>query len=132
MTRRGRRDADEALALGLAAGKTVRDAARDAGVSEKTAFRRSADGGFRDRVNELRGEMRQRTVGRLADLSVQAVATLSELLAPGPPPAVRLNAAKAILEHMVRVWETVELQQRIAALEAERREPHAPIFASQN
>jgi hypothetical protein len=36
----GRRNADEALALALAGGQTLRDAAAAAGVAERTATRR--------------------------------------------------------------------------------------------
>jgi hypothetical protein len=42
---RGRKNADEALAL--ASGKSVREAAAEAGVSKRTAHRRLADPGFR-------------------------------------------------------------------------------------
>ena len=40
MADRGRRNADDALALGLAVGKTLRDAAAAAGMAERTAARR--------------------------------------------------------------------------------------------
>jgi hypothetical protein len=50
MAHRGRRNADEALALALASGQTLRDAAAAAAISERTAARRWADPGFRRRV----------------------------------------------------------------------------------
>ncbi len=40
---RGRRNADDALALALATGQTLRDAAQTAGIGERPASRRWAD-----------------------------------------------------------------------------------------
>jgi type VI secretion system secreted protein VgrG len=50
MAGNGRRNADEALALALTGGKTLREAAAVAGVAERTATSRWADEGFRRRV----------------------------------------------------------------------------------
>ena len=67
MAHRGRRNADEALALALATGQTLRAAAAATGISERTATRRWADPDFRRRVSEARAGMVQRALGRLAD-----------------------------------------------------------------
>src|SRR5262249_42718410 len=53
----GRRRGDNALLLALASGQTVRDAARLAGIGERTATRRLADPAYRRRVAELRAEI---------------------------------------------------------------------------
>ena len=45
---------DERLAAELAAGRTIKDAATAASVSERTAHRRVADPAFQDRVTEHR------------------------------------------------------------------------------
>jgi hypothetical protein len=68
----GRRNADEALALALAGGQTLRAAAAAAKVAERTATRRMADPAFRQRVAELRGDMVQRSLGRMADVRFNA------------------------------------------------------------
>ena len=117
MAENGRRKGDAALLLALASGETVREAARLAGIGERTATRRQADADFRRRVAELRGEMVSRAVGRLADGSTEAVAALRKLLDAGTPPAVRLGAARAILELGTKLRESVELEQRLADLE---------------
>src|SRR5262245_42645707 len=65
--RRGRSDADEALALALAGGQTIREAAAQVGVSERTAHRRLDDPKFRARVVELRSLVVMRAAGLLAD-----------------------------------------------------------------
>ena len=53
----GRHGADESLALALSTGQTLADAARAAGVWERTARRRWADPDFRRRVADLRGQV---------------------------------------------------------------------------
>jgi hypothetical protein len=59
---RGRK-AEEVLLLALACGATVEGAARQAGLSERSAYRRLADKNFRRRLREMRDDMVQRTVG---------------------------------------------------------------------
>jgi hypothetical protein len=116
MARNGRRKGDAALLLALAAGRTVRDAALAAGVGERTATRRVADPAFRRRVAELRAEMVGRALGRMADGMTEAADTLRLLLAARGE-SVRLGAARALLELGAKLRESVELEQRILALE---------------
>jgi hypothetical protein len=112
MAENGRRKGDEALLLALAAGRTVRDAAAAAGIGERTATRRMANPEFRRQVTELRADMVQRALGKLADAATEAVNTLRGLLA-GESESVKLGAARSILE----LKEAVELELRITALE---------------
>ena len=78
--------ADEALALELAAGRTVQDAARSVGVSEQTVYRRLREKRFRDRVCALRSQLLDAAAGRLADLSRYATGVLTQGMAQGPTP----------------------------------------------
>jgi hypothetical protein len=119
MADRGRRNPD-ALALALAGGATVRDAARSAGMAERTAYRLWADPTFRRRVSQLRGEMTIRAVGRLTDAMSEAVDTLRALLSCESL-GVRLGAARSVLQLGVELREASELEDRIAALEAEAK-----------
>jgi HEAT repeat protein len=113
---RGRRNADEALALALATGATLRDAAVAAGVGERTATRRWADAAFRQHVAELRGGMAARALGKMADGMSDAADQLRQLLA-AKSESVRLGAARALLELGTKLRESVELEERLAALE---------------
>lgn len=116
MAENGRRKGDAALALALASGQTVRDAAAAAGIGERTATRRLADPDFRRHVADLRADMVQRALGRMADGMADAAATLRMLLkAEGE--SVRLGAARSILELGNKLRESVELEQRLADLE---------------
>jgi len=113
---RGRSDADETLAAAIAAGRTVRDAAATAGVSERTAYRRLADEAFIARTAQLRGEMIDRAAGRLADAMGEASDVLRALLTSGED-RVKLRAASEVLTQGLRVAELVELQRRVEELE---------------
>lgn len=118
MAENGRRNrkGDTALMTALASGQTVRDAARSAGIGERTATRRVADPDFRRRVAELRAEMIGRALGQLADGMTEAAGTLRKLLAADGE-SVRLGAARSILELGNKLREAVELEERLAALE---------------
>lgn len=116
MAHRGRRNADDALALALARGATLRDAAAEVGIGERTATRRWADPGFRGRVAEFRQDMVARCLGRMADGMAGAADTLRKLLSANSEP-VRLGAARAMLELGVKVRDSVELGERLDELE---------------
>jgi hypothetical protein len=110
----------ESLAMLVASGCTIRDAAKKANCSESHAYRLSREADFRDRVCEIRSEITAQAVGRLTDLAVQAVDVLAEMLGRSNKPSVRLNAAKAILGALKPFSELGELRARLEALEAER------------
>ena len=114
---RGRRGADDRLLQLLVCGATVATAATQAGVSEATVYRRLADKEFSRKLQGLRADMVQRTSGALTAAGTESVRTLLELQKPGVAPATRLGAAKATLELGMKVRETAELEQRLAALE---------------
>jgi hypothetical protein len=114
--------------MALACGATVESAARTAGVSERTAFRRREDPEFRRRLERLRLDMAQRGAAMLTAAAMEAVKTLVDLLQSSKPAAARLGAARAILELGVRHREAAELSERIAALEdqlhSNQHDPH--------
>jgi hypothetical protein len=113
---RGRRNGDEALALALASGRTLRDAAAAAGIGERTATRRWADPAFRRRVSDLRGELVGLALGKLADGMADAAVTLRKLL-NADSEAVRLGACRAMLELTVKLRDAEEVARRLEELE---------------
>jgi hypothetical protein len=117
MSANGRKNADDVLLLALACGATVDAAAQKANVSVRTVKRRLADPAFRQRLAEVKGDMVRRTAAALSAGAVQAVSTLLSLQAAKEPVAVRLGAARAILELGMKVREAVEFEERLAALE---------------
>jgi hypothetical protein len=111
-----RRD-DSKLLVALASGATIRKAAAIAGCSETTVMRRLEQEDFRRELARLRSRMVDRAVGKLAASLAAASATLRRLL-KGQSETVRLGAARAIHE-LHRGWrESLELERRLAELEA--------------
>lgn len=117
--KRYRKKEDEALVLALACGASVEAAARQCKVCERTIYRRLGDSAFCARIQEARGEMVKRSAGMLTAAAGESVRTLLSLQKDSVPPAVRLGAARAVLELGIKVRELVDLETRIAALEAQ-------------
>lgn len=114
-----RKKGEEPLVLALACGASVEAAARQCKVSDRTVYRRLQDPGFRAQVQAARGEMVTRSAGLLTAAAGEAVRTLLSLQKDATPPAVRLGAARAVLEIGIKVREVADLEGRIAALEAQ-------------
>jgi hypothetical protein len=112
-----RKKNDTPLLLALACGATVEQAARQAGLTARTVYRRLEDPAFRRKVQRLRCEIVQRTAGTLTAAATEAVKTLLELLKGNSPAAVRLGAARSVLEIGMKVREVAELEERLTALE---------------
>ena len=112
-----RKKAEDALLLTLACGASVDQAARQCGLSTRTVYRRLADSAFRQQLQALRADLVQRTAGALTAAATEAVRTLLELQKPSAPPAVRLGAARSVLEIGMKVREVADLEERLAALE---------------
>jgi hypothetical protein len=111
----------EAAALALAAGHPLRVAAKQSGAGARTIKTWTATvPAFGRRVAELRAEMTARAVGRLADGMSFAADTLRKLLT-AKSETVRLGAARAVLEIGNKLRESIELEERITALEAGQR-----------
>ena len=80
---------DQILAAALVVGATHQEAARAAGVSERTVRRRVATPEFGQCLSQAKAEYVGRITTRLTGLSISAVDTLSALLAdPDVAPAV--------------------------------------------
>jgi hypothetical protein len=124
MPHRGRQNADEMLLMALACGATVEAAAQKAGVSRGTANRRLNDPDFRQRLQEVRSEMVQRTAGMLTAAAGEAVKTLLDLQKNTVPHASRLGAARSVLEIGIKMRESADLEARLAAVEAQLAAPN--------
>jgi len=110
--------ADRALLQALACGATVEHAARKAGVSERTAYRRLDDPAFRAQLDQLRADMVERTAGLLTGAGMGSVKTLVDLQNDvAVPPGVRRRSARDVLEMGLKFREIAELEQRLAAIE---------------
>jgi hypothetical protein len=105
--------------LALAAGHTQDEAARETGAGTRTIKTWLHDlPTFTRRITELRAEMTSRALGRLTADMASAADTLGYLSRKAKSETVRLGAARALLELGNKLRESNELEQRIAALEA--------------
>jgi hypothetical protein len=112
-----KRTKDDTAILALACGATVEKAAQQAGLNKRTLYRRLAEPDFRRQVQAVRAEMVQRLAGTLTAAGTEAVKTLLDLLKGATAAAVRLGAARAVLEIGVKFREMADLEERLATLE---------------
>jgi hypothetical protein len=118
MTRNGSSvNRQEAVALALAVGQAVQEAANTTGVGRRTIYRWFKRPAFRRRIAELRAELFGQAVGRLANLAGTAAQTLAGLL-ESQSETVRLQAARAVLDLGPRLRESTELAAQVAELRA--------------
>lgn len=113
----GRSACDEVLALGLARGLTLAEAATAAGVSERTASRRIAEPEFIARVGQMRSRLIETALGQLADGMAEAAQTLRALLKASNE-AIRLGAAKSLLELTIKIQAATEYESRLQSVES--------------
>lgn len=106
MSESGRRKRTDALALALASGETVRDAAKVAGVGEATAHRRLKDPSFRKMVDQMRDAALADALARLAAKTCAAVDVVGNLLA-SEDERTRLAAAKLLITTLVKNRDTI-------------------------
>jgi hypothetical protein len=117
MSRKRRKRGDEVLVTALACGATVEGAARKAGLSVRTVYRRQADPDFQSRLRQERAELTRRAAGLLTAASLESVRTLVELQGTASPPAARLGAARAVIDLGMKLREEADLAERVAELE---------------
>jgi hypothetical protein len=116
MPKGSRANADDTLVAYLAQGLAIEDAARKAGVSRATAFRRLQDETFKRRVREAKSAELARAQAVLSTIAVSAAVTLGKLLTSSSE-KIRLGASRVALEQAVRFRDAVSLEERISVLE---------------
>jgi hypothetical protein len=73
---------------------------------------------FCKRLQQLGADMVKRAAAALTAASVEAIKTLLSLQATSIPHAVRLGAARSIIELGAKLREVVDTEERLAAVEA--------------
>jgi hypothetical protein len=109
---------EDTLLIALACGATVEAASAQCGITTRTAYRRMQDPEFKNRLTRTRSEMIERATGMLTAAAGEAVRTLLSLQKAAVPPAVRMSAARAILEIGMKLREVVDIEERLRRLEA--------------
>jgi len=106
------------LALALASGSSIGDAAEKFGLSRRTVERWLAKPPFRRLIARLRSEMLASALGRMTGNMSRAADTVASLL-EGAEPHIRLRAARALLSLGLRMQDAVDLTERVRELERE-------------
>ncbi|GAP05915.1 phage terminase, small subunit [Anaerolinea thermolimosa] len=101
----------------LLTSKSAREAARQAGVGEKTAYRWLRLPQVQSALAEAEALMMGEVMRRLLGMQGAAADALDEIVSDRRLPAARLQAAKMILDNLLRLRSAVELETRLAELE---------------
>ncbi|MFE6742323.1 hypothetical protein [Streptomyces tubercidicus] len=106
-----------AAVLALAQGEPTRAAAKAAGVSTRTVERWCTDPEFALSVRDTRTELLNTAVGQLAAGAAEAVTALRAALVDDDG-RNRVQAARTLLDAVLSLRESLDLEQRLAAIEA--------------
>lgn len=97
---------------------TIRKAATAAGVPERTLYGWLKEPGFSAQYREARREAVAQSIARLQTYSSEAATTLYTVMKnTKASPAVRLMAARSVLEFAIKAVELEDIQARLEALE---------------
>ncbi|MEU7183075.1 MULTISPECIES: helix-turn-helix domain-containing protein [Streptomyces] len=107
-----------AAVVALARGATSEEAARESGVSGRTVRRWMEDPDFSIEVRDTRTEILSSAVGQLAAGAAEAVTALRAALVDDDG-RNRVQAARTLLDAVLSLRESLDLEQRLAALEAD-------------
>jgi hypothetical protein len=108
--------ADAALVTHLAAGVSPAGAAKLAGVSEATTYRRLADPAFLQRVEKACSDFWDRALGVMSKGVAESAIVLRKLLRSDDG-RIKLQAAKTLLEQGIKVRDLVDIARRFEELE---------------
>ena len=98
--------------------RTIGEAARVAGLSERQVGRYLADPEFSQALSEAQGIALSSLLRALVGLGEKAVQALSDALEPEQDVRSRVRAADILLGRLVTYREMLSLEERIVALEA--------------
>jgi predicted transcriptional regulator len=113
---------DARLAALVAAGKTYEEAGAELGVSKSTVARAARDPEFRRAVDAIREHAIEAGLGVLCSAFAAAAGELARLVREGTPAdAIRLGAARTVIESVLKVRDQVEVIRRLNDLEERSR-----------
>ena len=109
--------------LALLSERTYAAAAVRCGVNEKTLRRWVVeDESFKRELAQARSAMFEEGMNRTQALAAQAIDTLATLMGRTAPPAVRLGAARTVVELGIQRHDADTILRRLNELEAHQRE----------
>lgn len=97
---------------------TLRDAAKECGLSEPTLYRYLREPAFAERVREARRGLMENLQTRLQAQAAGAARVLSEIAEDETKPAAaRVSAARSLIEGALKIHEQTEIEARLKELE---------------
>ena len=102
----------------LLSSESIREAAKNAGISEATIYRQLKDETFLTAYKAVKREVVNHAVSKLQKSTGKAVKALVEIIEDSDAPAsARVSACKTILEASMKAVEIEDLEDRITNLE---------------
>lgn len=109
----------ELAILALLTEKTLKDAAKSAGISEATLWRWMQQPEFDEKYKDAKRQSITQATARLRQTMLTAVDTLEEIAKDKKAQAMaRVVACKTILESAMKAHELEDVQERLETLEA--------------
>ena len=113
------RVSDEQIIAALFSTSSNKEAAALAGISTKTLYSRLAQPEFQEKVRAARRELLESVATEIQRCTTSAVRVIAEIREDEMVnPAIRLQAADAILRHTVKLTDLVDLSARLEAMES--------------
>jgi hypothetical protein len=113
----------DALIAALLTAASIREAAQQVGIGEKTAWRWLKDVAFQAAYRDTRRAVVQHAIVQVQRATGTAVTTLLEVMQDvNAPASAKVSAAKAVLEMAVKAVELEDVEARLVALEASMQE----------
>ncbi len=111
----------EKALIALLSTNTVKEAATSAGLSIDTLYRYLRDHDFKKEYRAHRRDLMEATIGRLQYATDEATVTLRRNMSCGNP-GNEIRASQIILENASKGVETVDILERLEALENASKE----------
>lgn len=112
---------EEKMIVALATGSSVPKTAREAGVTERTIYRRLEDPAVRSKIAAIRDATVGSVVGTLVDINTKAAKVLKDLL-DSEDEKIQLHAAAKVIELGMKIRDSNELAERVTDLERKNAE----------
>lgn len=106
----------EKVLTDLLNGSTITDAAKTNGVSETTIYKWFNEENFKSEHRRLKREAFEISVSKIQHKTDKAIETLEKNLTCGNPNA-EIRAAQILLDHAAKGIETMDILERLEALE---------------
>ena len=103
--------------LALLSTKSVSEAAQQAAVPERTLWRWLGDPQFRAHLAGAEADLLDAATRSLLQMQGNALETVQTIMQGSESDAVRLRAAQTVLDHLLKLRELRNVEQRLTALE---------------